>query len=458
MQPTSKLLSLTLLVLMGTELTQVLPANPEESWQVYSSAQDTEGRCVCTVVAPQQTMCSRDARTKQLRQLLEKVQNMTQSIQVLDQRTQRDLQYVERMEVQLKGLETKFKQVEESHKQNIARQYKAIKAKMEELRPLIPVLEEYKADAKLVLQFKEEIQNLTSVLNELQEEIGAYDYEELQNRVSNLEERLRACMQKLACGKLTGISDPITIKTSGSRFGSWMTDPLAPEDDTRVWYMDGYHNNRFVREYMSIYDFMNSDNFTSHRLPHPWSGTGQVVYNGSIYFNKFQSHTIIKFDFKTSVISKSRQLDYAGYNNMYHYSWGGHSDIDLMVDEGGLWAVYATNQNAGNIVISKLNPSTLQIIKSWTTNHPKRSAGEAFMICGTLYVTNGYSGGTKVYYAFSTNSSTYEYIDIPFQNKYSHISMLDYNPKDRALYAWNNGHQVLYNVTLFHVIRSEQEQ
>lgn len=62
---------------------------------------------------------------------------------------------------------------------------------------MIPVLEEYKADAKLVLQFKEEVQNLTSVLNELQEEIGAYDYEELQNRVSNLEERLRACMQKL---------------------------------------------------------------------------------------------------------------------------------------------------------------------------------------------------------------------------------------------------------------------
>ena len=68
---------------------------------------------------------------------------------------------------------------------------------MEELRPLIPVLEEYKADAKLVLQFKEEVQNLTSVLSELQEEMGAYDYEELHGRVSNLEERLRACMQKL---------------------------------------------------------------------------------------------------------------------------------------------------------------------------------------------------------------------------------------------------------------------
>lgn len=54
------------------------------------------------------------------------VQNMTQSIQVLDQRTQRDLQYVEKMEVQLRGLETKFRQVEENHKQNIAKQYKVL--------------------------------------------------------------------------------------------------------------------------------------------------------------------------------------------------------------------------------------------------------------------------------------------------------------------------------------------
>lgn len=64
------------------------------------------------------------ASTKQLRQLLEKVQNMSQSIEVLDRRTQRDLQYVEKMENQMKGLESKFRQVEESHKQHLARQFK----------------------------------------------------------------------------------------------------------------------------------------------------------------------------------------------------------------------------------------------------------------------------------------------------------------------------------------------
>ena len=49
---------------------------------------------------------------------------MSQSIEVLDRRTQRDLQYVEKMENQMRGLESKFKQVEESHKQHLARQFK----------------------------------------------------------------------------------------------------------------------------------------------------------------------------------------------------------------------------------------------------------------------------------------------------------------------------------------------
>lgn len=73
---------------------------------------------------------------------------------------------------------------------------------MDELLPLIPVLEQYKTDAKLITQFKEEIRNLSTVLTGIQEEIGAYDYEELHQRVVNLETRLRDCMKKLS--KLTG--------------------------------------------------------------------------------------------------------------------------------------------------------------------------------------------------------------------------------------------------------------
>lgn len=36
------------------------------------------------------------------------------------------------------------------------------------------------------------------------------------------------------CGKLTGVSNPITVRAMGSRFGSWMTDTMAPSTDSRV--------------------------------------------------------------------------------------------------------------------------------------------------------------------------------------------------------------------------------
>ncbi|KAL8164120.1 UNVERIFIED_CONTAM: Noelin-2 [Gekko kuhli] len=224
-----------------------------------------------------------------------------------------------------------------------------------------------------------------------------------------------------------------------------------------VWYMDGYYKGRRVLEYRTLNDFITGQNFVQHLLPHPWAGTGHVVYNGSLYYNKYQSNIVVKYHFRSRSVVVQRSLNAAGYNNTFPYSWGGFSDIDFMVDENGLWAVYTTNQNAGNIVVSRMDPITLEILHSWDTGYPKRSAGESFIICGTLYVTNSHLAGAKIYFAYYTNTSSYEYTDIPFHNQYSHISMLDYNPRERVLYTWNNGHQVIYNVTLFHVIKTSGE-
>ncbi|CAB1459630.1 unnamed protein product [Pleuronectes platessa] len=223
----------------------------------------------------------------------------------------------------------------------------------------------------------------------------------------------------------------------------------------QVWSMDGYYKGRRVLEYRTMGDFTKGQNFVQHLLPHPWAGTGHVVYNGSLYYNKHQSNILVQYHFRSRSVLLQRSLSGAGYNNTFPYSWGGSSDIDLMADETGLWAVYTTIPNAGNIMVSRLDPRSLDVLHSWDTGFPKRSAGESFMICGTLYVTNSHLAGAKVHFAYHTNSSTYEYTDIPFHNLYSHISMMDYNPRERALYTWNNGHQVLYNVTLFHVIRSD---
>lgn len=48
---------------------------------------------------------------------------MSQSIEVLNLRTQRDFQYVMKMENQMKGLRTKFRQIEDDRKSIIARNF-----------------------------------------------------------------------------------------------------------------------------------------------------------------------------------------------------------------------------------------------------------------------------------------------------------------------------------------------
>lgn len=59
----------------------------------------------------------------------------------------------------------------------------------------------------------------------------------------------------------------------------------------------------------------------------------------------------VQYNFRSRSVLLQRSLSGAGYNNTFPYSWGGSSDIDLMADEIGLWAVYTSIPNAGNIMV-----------------------------------------------------------------------------------------------------------
>ncbi|KAK3511622.1 hypothetical protein QTP70_013576 [Hemibagrus guttatus] len=181
--------------------TKALYPSPEEGWQIYSSAQDADGKCICTVVAPAQNMCNRDPRSRQLRQLMEKVQNITQSMEVLDLRTYRDLQYVRDTENLMKTVDGKLKTASENPRSLNPKSFQDLKDKVTQLLPLLPVLEQYKTDAQMILRLRDEVRNLSLVLMAIQEEMGAYDYEELRQRVLLLETRLHSCMQKLGEGE-----------------------------------------------------------------------------------------------------------------------------------------------------------------------------------------------------------------------------------------------------------------
>ncbi|GFS08142.1 noelin [Elysia marginata] len=78
----------------------------------------------------------------------------------------------------------------------------------------------------------------------------------------------------------------------------------------------------------------------------------------------------------------------------------------LSVGSRGLWAIYATNVSAGKVVISKIDHKTMELGNTWMTSYPKRSLGNAVMICGTLYATDSHRDvPTFIRYVYNTDTA-----------------------------------------------------
>lgn len=184
-------------------------------------------------------------------------------------------------------------------------------------------------------------------------------------------------------------------------------------------------------------------------LPEQVESTGATVYRGSLYYQRRLSRTLIRYDLASESVAARRDLSHAGYHGQFPYSWGGYTDIDLSVDEQGLWAVYSTSKARGAIVISKLDPHNLEVKRSWETSIRKASVANSFMMCGRLYTVASYTApDTFINYVYDTETSQGKAVSIPFRNKHRYNSMIDYNLAQRKLFAWDNFHMVSYDIRL----------
>uniref|UniRef100_A0A8C0C089 Adhesion G protein-coupled receptor L2 n=1 Tax=Buteo japonicus TaxID=224669 RepID=A0A8C0C089_9AVES len=277
---------------------------------------------------------------------------------------------------------------------------------------------------------------------------GTYKYLEVQYEcVPYMEQKVFVCP-----GTLKAIVDSPYLYEAEQKAGSWCKDPLQAADKIYFMPWTPYRTDTLI-EYASLEDFQNGRQQTTYKLPNRVDGTGFVVYDGAVFFNKERTRNIVKFDLRTRIKSGEAIINYANYHDTSPYRWGGKTDIDLAVDENGLWVIYATEQNNGMIVISQLNPYTLRFEATWETTYDKRAASNAFMICGVLYVVRSVyqdneseTGKNAIDYIYNTRLSRGEHVDIPFPNQYQYIAAVDYNPRDNQLYVWNNNFILRYSL------------
>uniref|UniRef100_A0AAY5EZX0 Adhesion G protein-coupled receptor L3 n=1 Tax=Electrophorus electricus TaxID=8005 RepID=A0AAY5EZX0_ELEEL len=256
----------------------------------------------------------------------------------------------------------------------------------------------------------------------------------------------------LCPGLVRGVYQSEHLFESDHQSGAWCKDPLQASE--KIYYMPWMpYRTDTLTEYPGKEDFIAGRPTTTYKLPHRVDGTGFVVYDGALFFNKERTRNIVKFDLRTRIKSGEAIIAGANYHDTSPYRWGGKTDIDLAVDENGLWVVYATESNNGRLVVSQLNPYTLRVEGTWDTAYDKRSASNAFMVCGVLYVVKSVyedddseATGNKIDYIYNTELSRDGFLDVPFPNSYQYIAAVDYNPRDNLLYVWNNYHVVKYSL------------
>ncbi|XP_024129968.1 olfactomedin-like protein 2B [Oryzias melastigma] len=244
---------------------------------------------------------------------------------------------------------------------------------------------------------------------------------------------------------VASISEPVQKNSFGLSDGAWMRDARGHGN---VIYLTNGHYGDTLLEFRDMESFKAGQTSNSYKLPYSFTGTGHTVFNGAFYYNRAFSRDVIRYDLRHRLVSGWTTLHDSLLEEESHKT---QTEVEFAVDELGLWLLYPALDTEGFhqevILLIRLHPRDLQPIQTFRTGLRRGRYGNTFLVCGVLYAVDSMERHfANVTYAFDTHTLTHTVPSLAFTNMHTHTSQLDYCPLDKKLYAWDNGHQMMYDV------------
>ncbi|XP_016113789.1 olfactomedin-4-like [Sinocyclocheilus grahami] len=268
-------------------------------------------------------------------------------------------------------------------------------------------------------------------------------------------------------GEMVGVGGPrtysITVYSTSYPYGAWGRDAKpAPGDENKYWLVVLTSSNvygYYVRQYSTLSTlllgigpkdtYISSSNPTTNTI----QGSNMVMYANALYYNCYNTYYVCQFNLTTRAVSTVALPSDTGYNSKFPFGHLGttysYTDMDFATDESGIYVIYATTSNFGNVVITKIETSNPPVLgQTWKTSLYKTTATNTFMVCGVLYATRYLDKETEqIFYSYDTKTKE-EHFDLKINIKkmQTNIEYLNYDPRDHLLYAYSDAYIVTYEL------------
>ncbi|KAJ7994804.1 hypothetical protein DPEC_G00253260 [Dallia pectoralis] len=248
--------------------------------------------------------------------------------------------------------------------------------------------------------------------------------------------------QTLGTGReciIKSLINPRNISKMETTFGTWMKD-TAVLNDERIWVAEHF-SGRTVKEYKSIASFQNatSEIIDGRKF---FQGCGHAVHNGSFYYHIAGTANLARFDLHSRRLH-TLSIDNALYHNLSYLFHNSKTYFKLAADENGLWLLFASSLD-DSIMVAQLDLKSFSVTSYINTTYPRTKAGNAFVACGVLYVTD--TKDARVTFAFDLLKGKPVNVTFDLRSSGGVLAMLSYSPKDRHLYLWDRSYVKLYAV------------